>query len=73
MDLQTTVAAPQHSSARKMQQPLADVVGESSSVPFDPTMDSTDLSVFLINSGIPREVCDVLESSDSALINTNVW
>ena len=53
-----TQLQPPHSG--NMQQPLANVVGES--LPFNPTMDSTDLSVFLIDSGIPREVCDVLES-----------
>jgi len=48
-----------------MQQPSASVVGESPSVPFDRTMDSVDLSLFLINSAVPREVCDVFESKFS--------
>ena len=62
------VAATLHLTEWEMQQPLANIVGES--LPFDPAMDSTDLSIFMIDSGIPREVCDILESSDSALMKT---
>ena len=61
----TYISAPLYSSCKEMQQPSASVERESPSMPFDRTMDSVDLSLFLINSGVPREVCDVFESKFS--------